>query len=227
MSDIFQEVDEEVRRDKALEFWKKHQNLVIAAVALIVLATAGYRFYENRKIAAEQAAGAAFQQALALDRDGKGADAQTALAALAADAPHGYQTLARLAGAASRARPIPKGALAVYDALAADRSIGPLFQDAAKLRGALLRLDQGDVAAAKPAFEALAAPTGAYRHTARLALGVDRDRRQRLYGSGPTARSGAADPRSAGGRETQRRKPVRACRRQPPGQVSGRRRQRP
>jgi hypothetical protein len=27
MSDIFQEVDEEVRRDKALEFWKKHQNL--------------------------------------------------------------------------------------------------------------------------------------------------------------------------------------------------------
>jgi len=82
MSDIFQEVDEEVRRDKALEFWKKHQNLIIAAAALIVLATGGYRFYENRRIAAEQAAGADFQQALALDRDGKSADAQAALAAL-------------------------------------------------------------------------------------------------------------------------------------------------
>ena len=81
MSDIFQEVDEEVRRDKALEFWKKHQNLIIAGAALIVLATGGYRFYENRKLAAQQAAGAAFQQALALDRDGKGADAQAALAA--------------------------------------------------------------------------------------------------------------------------------------------------
>ena len=172
MSDIFQEVDEEVRRDKALEFWKKHQNLIIAAVALIVLATAGYRFHENHKIAAAQAAGAAFQQALALDRDGKGADAQTALAALAADAPHGYRTLARLAGAAVESKADPKGALAVYDALAADSSIGPLFQDAAKLRGALLRFDQGDVAAAKPIFTALAAPTGAYRHTARLALGV-------------------------------------------------------
>jgi len=172
MSDIFQEVDEEVRRDKALEFWKKHQNLVIAGAALIVLATGGYRFYENRKIAAQEAAGAAFQQALTLDREGKGADAQTALAALAANAPRGYQSLARLAGAAVQSKTDPAGALAVYDALAADRSIGPLFQDAAKLRGALLRLDQGDVTAAKPVFEALATPTGAYRFTALLALGV-------------------------------------------------------
>jgi hypothetical protein len=172
MSDIFQEVDEEVRRDKALEFWKKHQNLIIAGAALIVLATGGYRFYENRKIAAQEAAGAAFQQALTLDREGKTADAQTALAALAANAPHGYQSLARLAGAAVQSKTDPKGALAVYDALATDRSIGPLFQDAAKLRGALLRLDQGDVAAAKPVFEALAAPTGPYRFTALLALGV-------------------------------------------------------
>ena len=172
MSDIFQEVDEEVRRDKALEFWKKHQNLIIAGAALIVLATGGYRFYENRKIAAEEAAGAAFQHALTLDREGKDADAQTALAALAANAPHGYQALARLAGAAVQGKTDPAGALAVYDALAADRSIGPLFQDAAKLRAALLRLDQGDVTATKPVFEALATPTGAYRFTARLALGV-------------------------------------------------------
>lgn len=172
MSDIFQEVDEEVRRDKALAFWKKHQNLIIGVAALIVLATAGYRFYENRKLAAEQAAGAAFQQALALDHDGKGADAQAALAGLAANAPHGYQTLARLAGAAVQAKTDPKGALAVYDSLAGDNSIDPLFQGAAKLRAALLRLDQGDVGAAKPALEALASPDGAYRHTAHLALGV-------------------------------------------------------
>jgi hypothetical protein len=31
MSDIFQEVDEEVRRDKAAEFWKKYQNQILAA----------------------------------------------------------------------------------------------------------------------------------------------------------------------------------------------------
>lgn len=171
MSDIFQEVDEEVRRDKALEFWKKYQNLIIAGAVLIVLASAGFRFYENRKLAGEQAAGAAFQEALSLDHAGKGADAQAALAAMVANGPAGYRTLARLTGAAVESKSDPKGALAVYDALAADASIGALFQETAKLRAALLRLDLGD-AAAKPAFEALAAPSGAYRHTARLALGV-------------------------------------------------------
>jgi hypothetical protein len=171
MSDIFQEVDEEVRRDKAVEFWKKYQNLIIAGAALIVLIAAGYRFYENRKLSAEQAAGSAFQQALALDHDNKGADAQSALAAIAANGASGYRTLARLAGAAVVSKSDPKGAIAVYDALAADASIGPLFQETAKLRAALLRLDLGDQAA-KPALTALAAPTGAYRHTARLALGV-------------------------------------------------------
>ena len=30
MTDIFQEVDDEVRRDKAAEFWKKYQNHIIA-----------------------------------------------------------------------------------------------------------------------------------------------------------------------------------------------------
>ena len=171
MSDIFQEVDEEVRRDKAAEFWKKYQNLIIGAAVLIVLATAGYRYYEDRRLAAAQAAGAAFQQALALDRDGKGGEAEAAMAKLAADAPGGYRTLGRLADAAFAAKSDPKGALAAYDALAADASIGPLFQDAARLRAALLRLDAGEVDAAKPALEALAA-SGAYRHTARLALGV-------------------------------------------------------
>jgi len=172
MSDIFEEVDEEVRRDKALQFWKKHQNLIIGAAALIVLATAGYRFYQNRMLAAEQAAGAQFQQALSLDRDGKGAEAQAALAAVAANAPRGYQTLARLAGAAVQSKTDPKGALAIYDSLAADSSIGALFQDAAKLRAALIRLDLGDGAAAKPALQALASPNGAYRYTARLGLAV-------------------------------------------------------
>jgi hypothetical protein len=172
MSDIFQEVDEEVRRDKAAEFWKKHQNAIIAAAVLIVLATAGYRFYENRQIAAAQAAGDAFQQALALDRDGKSAEAEAVLAKLAGEAPRGYQTLARLAAAAVQAKSDPAKAIAAYDALAADASIGAPFQEAARLRAALLRLDAGETDAAKSALEGLAASGGVYRHTARLTLGV-------------------------------------------------------
>lgn len=172
MSDIFQEVDEEVRRDKAAEFWAKYQNYIFAAAAAIIIATAGYRFYEYRQLQASEAAGAAFQEALTLDRDGKSAEAAAAIAKLAGDAPRGYQTLARFAEAALKTKSDAKAGAAAYDALAADGSLDPLFRDAARLRGALARLDAGDVEAAKSALESLATPNSVYRHTARLTLGA-------------------------------------------------------
>jgi hypothetical protein len=172
MSDIFREVDEDVRRDKAAEFWKKYQNYIIAGAALIVLAAAGWRFYENRGLEAAQAAGAQFEQVLELDHAGKAAEASTALTKIAAEAPSGYRLLAHLSQAALKAKTDPSGAIASYDGLAQDASIGPLFQETARLRAALLRLDAGQTDQAKTAFEALAAPTGAYRHTAREMLGA-------------------------------------------------------
>ena len=172
MSDIFQEVDEEVRRDKALEFWTKHQNLIFAVGVLIVLATAGYRFYEYRRLQASEAAGAAFQQALDLDRDGKADDARAALAKVAGDAPGGYRALARFAEAELTAKSDPKAGAAAYDALADDTSLDPLFRDAARLRAALARLAAGDLEAAKSQLETLATPTGVFRNTARLTLGA-------------------------------------------------------
>jgi hypothetical protein len=172
MSDIFREVDEEVRRDKAEEFWKKHQNHIIAVALLIVLATAGYRFWDYERLKAAQEAGAQFEQALQQDHDGKASDASAALSKIAADAPGGYKTLARLAQAGVLSKSDPKGAIAAYDGLAQDASVDPLFQDAAKVRAALLRIDDGQIDRAKTALEALAAPAGAFRHTAREMLGV-------------------------------------------------------
>src|SRR5271156_3123016 len=99
MSDIFHEVDEEVRRDKAVEFWTRYQNHLFVLAALIVLATAGYRYYDYRRA---QAAEAASQEALKLDPDGKTAEAEAALAKLQAQAPAGYQTLGRFIAAGLR-----------------------------------------------------------------------------------------------------------------------------
>ena len=172
MSDIFQEVDEGVRRDKAVEFWTRHQNSIFAVGVLIVLATAGYRFYEYRHLQASEAAGAAFQQALDLDRDGKADEARAALAKVAGDAPGGYRALARFAEAALTAKSDPKAGAAAYDALADDASLDPLFRDAARLRAALARLAAGDAEASKSQLETLATPTGVFRNTARLTLGA-------------------------------------------------------
>ncbi len=194
MSDIFHEVDEEVRRDKAVEFWKKYQNVIIAAAVLLVIGTAGWRFYQYHRTGAEQAAGAAFQQAMALDRDGKDAEANAALAKLATDGPRGYQTLARLSEAAVKSKTDPKAAIAAYDALANDASIGVEFQQAARLRGALLRLDAGETDAAKSALEGLAGNDGVYRNTARLALAVIALNGGDYDGAGKSLDLVAADP---------------------------------
>src|SRR5580658_6466601 len=104
MSDIFREVDEEVRRDKAVEFWKKYQNYMIAAAAAIVLAPAGWRFYDYRRLQAAQAAGAQYEQALGRARSGKGADAAAAMAKIATEGTSGYRIVARFAEAAVQAK---------------------------------------------------------------------------------------------------------------------------
>ena len=137
MSDIFQEVDEDVRRDKAAEFWAKYQNFVFAGAALIVLATAAYRYYDYRRVQAAESAGAAFQAALTLEHDGKTADAQAALAKVAGSAPAGYAALSRFAAAAAAARTDAKAGAAAFDALANDSSLDALFREAARLRAAL------------------------------------------------------------------------------------------
>jgi hypothetical protein len=170
MSDIFREVDEDVRRDQALEFWKKYQNYIVAVVVLVLLATAGWRVYEWRRTAAAEAAGAKFEDAVELDRAGKTAEASAAFAKLASDAPAGYVALARLADAATLSKTDPARAIDAYDGLAADASLGALFREAARFRSAILRLDNGQADKAQAALEQLADPSGAFRNSAREIL---------------------------------------------------------
>jgi hypothetical protein len=168
MSDIFQEVDEEVRRDKALEFWTRNQNLILGVAVLIVVGTAGYRFWDYRQTQAAQAAGAEFQAAIRLDAQNKPDEAAAALAKLKSDAPRGYDALSRFVEAAIALKKDPKAGIAAYDALAQDSAVDPLMRDAAKLRAALARVDAGETDAARSALESLS--TGPYRSTAQLTL---------------------------------------------------------
>src|SRR5579871_5926673 len=96
MADIFQEVDEDVRRDKALDFWKKYQNLILAAAILIVLASAGFRYWRYETERAAAAAGDQFQSAIASIEAGRVEDASGVLGSLAANAPGGYRILAEM-----------------------------------------------------------------------------------------------------------------------------------
>jgi hypothetical protein len=171
MSDIFQEVDEEVRRDKAAEFWKKYQNVILVGAVLIVLAAAGFRYWQYERERAQQAAGDQFQQALAGLEGGKLDEAKAGFDKIAAQGPSGYRALAQMAAAGARAQSDPQGAAAAFDAVAGDAAIDPLLRDAARLRAALIRADiPGEEQKGEAELTALSAADGPFRRLAALDL---------------------------------------------------------
>ena len=47
MADVFREVDEALREDRARTIWKRYGTLIISAALVIVMATAGFVFWRN------------------------------------------------------------------------------------------------------------------------------------------------------------------------------------
>ena len=172
MADIFQEVDEEVRRERLEQLWKKYGNLIIAAALLVLAAIAGWRGYEwwQAKKAAE--AGAAFEAATALADQGKHQEAEAAFAKLAGEGTAGYRTLARFREASQLALTDPKAAIGVYEALATDKGLGVVLQDLAAVRAGLILVDDTPYADLRSRLEPLTAADRPFRHTARELLAL-------------------------------------------------------
>ena len=167
VSDIFHEVDEEVRREQLKKLWDRYGNYVAAAAVLLVLAVAAWRAYMwwEAKKAAET--GAAFEAAITLAESGKRSEAEAAFADIAGHGTSGYRHLARMREAAELAQTDPKAAIAAYDQIAADGSVGHVLQDLALLRAGALLIDAGSYQEAQRRLEPLAANDRTFRHTAR------------------------------------------------------------
>jgi hypothetical protein len=174
MSDLnfIREIDEEVRRDRLIQLWKRYGNYAIGLAALIVLATGGWRgwqWYENRESAK---AGARYEQALELSRSGKPAESEQELAAIAKDAPSGYRQLAKLRLAAETGKTDAAAGVKAYDEIAADSSVDPLFRDLAKLRAAYLLVDSAAPSEIESRVAPLTGANGPFKNSAREALAL-------------------------------------------------------
>lgn len=142
MSDIFQEVDEELRRDTALKLWKRYQGYVIAAAVVMVAASGGYSWWRYHDAQQRQAEEVAFAAALDLAHAGKNAEAADAMTALVPQAHAGRAVLERFEAAALRARAgDAAAAVAAYDALAKDAELDRVYRDLATVLWGLHALD--------------------------------------------------------------------------------------
>ncbi|MES1149698.1 MAG: tetratricopeptide repeat protein [Bradyrhizobium guangdongense] len=172
MSELFDEVDEEVRREQLKKLWDKYSIYFIALMVLIVAGVGGWRGYQYLEAKKAAEAGAAFEKAVELSDQGKHAEAEAAFAELAAKAPSGYRTLARLRAAAELSGKDPKAAAKMYDDIAADRSAGTEQQALAKIRAAGLLLDSAGYADIQQRLEPSTASGSTFRHTARELLAL-------------------------------------------------------
>ena len=173
MSDIFREVDEDIRREQAKRLWDRFAPYVIGAAVLIVAATAGYRGWEYFQERQAQATGDRFLEAIQLSTDGKRDQAIVALEGIAKDGSGGYPVLARFRLAAEKAQTGDKaGAAAEFDAIAATSGLATEVKNLARLRAALLLVDTATVADLETRVGDLAATGNSWRHAAREVLGL-------------------------------------------------------
>ena len=172
MSEFYDEVDEEVRREQFQKLWDKYSIYIIAVAILIVAAVGGWRGYQYLEAKKAAEASVAFDKAVELSDQNKHAEAEAAFSDLAAKAPSGYRVLARLRAAAEAGNRDPQAAAKMFDDIAADRSVGAVEQDLARIRAAGLLLETSTYPNMLTRLEASAAPGATFRHTARELLAL-------------------------------------------------------
>jgi hypothetical protein len=167
VSDIFHEVDEEVRREQLKKLWDRYGSYAIAFAVIIVIGVGTYRGYTWWEAEKAAESGAAFEDAISLAEAGKHSEAEAAFAKIAVNGTSGYRNLARLRAAAELALTDPKAAVAEYDKIAKDSAVGPVLQDLAAVRAGALLIDASELTQAQVILEPAAANDRTFRHTAR------------------------------------------------------------
>lgn len=144
MSDIFREIEDELRRDNLVKLWHRYGRYVIVAVVVIFAAGAGFAAWRQHAESERKAISTRYFGALSAIGAGKDADATKMFADLA-QTGGGYALLARFEQAGLLIKSgDTKGAIAIYDAIAKSSGVDPEFRDLAVLLAAMHQLPDTD-----------------------------------------------------------------------------------
>jgi hypothetical protein len=167
VADVFREVDEELRRDRAEQLWKKYGTYLLAVAIGIVLAVAGMQGWRAYQQSQREALSNQYAAAQALVRGGDTAAGLNAFAAMGEIDAGGYPGLAALREAALRADSGDvAGAVAIWDGLARDSGLGEGFRQVATLLSVMHQANDGDPAALQARLAPLTGAGQAFRATA-------------------------------------------------------------
>lgn len=159
MADIFDEISEDLRRQKMQRLWADYGKYLIAGIVLIILAVGLYEYWKHHSRVTAERDSAAFSEAVELIERGDTAAGLAALRELQENAGGGYRFLAGLreadlvAGQGDQA-----AAIAVFERIAADSKIEGALRDYAELQAITHALERGETGDLRPRLEALAQP---------------------------------------------------------------------
>jgi hypothetical protein len=160
VSEIFREIDEELRRDNFLKLWSRYGRYVIAIAVLALAVAGGIAAWRAHQLSERQAQSARFASALALARADKNGDAATVFATIAKEGG-GYSILASFEKAGDRAK-----AAAAYDRIAGSNGLGPTFRDLAVLLSVMQETPDANPKSAIARLAPLTAAGSPWRSTA-------------------------------------------------------------
>jgi len=70
LTDVFQEIDDELRQDRASRLWKMYGKYLVALAVCIVAAVAGYRFYQQKNQETREQASHLYETAISKAKSG-------------------------------------------------------------------------------------------------------------------------------------------------------------
>jgi len=144
VSDIFREIDEELRRDNLLKLWSRYGRYIIAVAAFALVVAGGIVAWRDHQFSERQAQSTRYASAMTLARDGKEADAVKVFAAISREGG-GYAILASFEEAGLLAKSGDReAAAAAYDRIAAASEFDPNLRGLAVLLSVMQQMPEAD-----------------------------------------------------------------------------------
>jgi hypothetical protein len=169
VSDIFREVEEEVRRERLEKIWKEYGDYIVAAAALIILAAAAFRLWTYYQARERARASDEYLVAQQLLGSGQPLAAAKAFGRLGQNAPSGYAKFAQLESANALAdQGNTTEALGIYRKFASDSD--DIIAAVARLKAAWIVVEGAPKSDVESLVGALAADTSPWKQVAREIL---------------------------------------------------------
>lgn len=170
MVDIFQEVEEDLKRERSEELWRKYGKYVIGVAAVIVLGVAGREGWKTYESSTSIENGTRLANAVELAQD-SATDEDAALAALdaiIADGNAGFVALGHFQKAAVYLRADAKpSAINELEAIAGNSDIDQVYRDLAVVEIAMNSASEANAQELIARLEPIAVPENAWYYSAR------------------------------------------------------------